>query len=320
MARLVRVRPDVDAGIRRIRSGKGFRYTDADGGAVGRRDLARIRSIVIPPAWKDVWICADPQGHIQVVGTDDAGRRQYIYHPDWTRSRDKGKYARALQLAGSLPRARSRATASLRRADLDRERVLAAAFRLLDRSALRIGSQRYLLQHGSRGLTTLRRRDASVADTVVSLAFSGKSGQRQALEIPDPDLATAIMLLIEGRPSSPLLAWQRQRRRVPLTPNDVNAYVRALTGGPFTAKDFRTLRGTVIAADALARIGVAETARAVHQAEVEAVRAAATALGNTPAVARSSYIDPRVFERYRSGMLLDMTVSPETAIRSLVLG
>lgn len=320
MSRLVRVRPDVDAGIHRIRSGKGFRYTDADGRAVARRDLSRIRTIVIPPAWKDVWICADPQGHIQVVGTDDAGRRQYIYHPDWTRSRDKGKYARALQLAETLPRARSRATASLRRSELDRERVLAAAFRLLDRSALRIGSQRYLLQHGSRGLTTLRRRDAAVADALVSLAFSGKSGQRQAIEIADPDLAAAILLLIEGRPSSPLLAWQRARRRVPLTPTEVNAYVRALTGGPFTAKDFRTLRGTVVAADTLARIGIAETARAVQKAEVEAVRAAAAALGNTPAVARSSYIDPRVFERFRSGLLLDTTVSPESAIRALVLG
>lgn len=183
MPRLVRVRPGVDPGIRRIRSGKGFRYTDADGRAISRRDLARIRTIVIPPAWQDVWISENPQGHVQVVGTDDAGRRQYIYHPDWTRSRDKGKYARAMELAEALPRARSRATTSLRRAELDRERVLAAAFRMLDRSALRIGSQRYLLQHGSRGLTTLRRRDASVADTIVNLAFSGKSGQRQALEI-----------------------------------------------------------------------------------------------------------------------------------------
>lgn len=320
MARLVRVRPDEDAGFRRIRAGKGFRYASADGSGVGRRDLARIRSIVIPPAWQDVWISAEPQGHIQVVGTDDAGRRQYIYHPDWTRRRDKGKYARALQLAESLPRARARATTSLRRADLDRERVLAASFRLLDRSALRIGSQRYLLQHGSRGLTTLRRRDATVAETIVSLAFSGKSGQRQALEIDDPDLAIAIMLLIEGRPASPLLAWQRERRRVALTPNDVNAYVRALTGGPFSAKDFRTLRGTIIAADTLARIGVEETATAVQKAELEAVRAAATALGNTPAVARGSYIDPRVFERYRSGMLLDTAVSPESALRSLILG
>ncbi len=320
MARLVRVRPDADAGYRRIRSGKGFRYAASDGTSVGRRDLARIRSIVIPPAWQDVWISADPQGHIQVVGTDDAGRRQYIYHPDWTRRQDKGKYARALQLADALPRARARATTSLRRSDLDRERVLAAAFRLLDRSALRIGSQRYLLQHGSRGLTTLRRRDAMVAETIVSLAFSGKSGQRQALEIDDPDLAIAVMLLIEGRPASPLLAWQRERRRVPLTPVDVNAYVRALTGGPFSAKDFRTLRGTIVAADTLARIGVEDSATAVQKAELEAVRAAAKALGNTPAVARSSYIDPRVFQRYRSGLLLDTSVSPESALRGLILG
>jgi DNA topoisomerase IB len=292
MPRLARVRPFQDPGIRRLRAGSGFRYVDAKGATPGKKHLERIQSLVIPPAWEDVWISARPDGHIQAVGTDDAGRRQYLYHPAWTATRDKGKFARALDLAEALPRARGRVTVSLRRDALDRERELAVAFRLLDDAAPRIGSERYLAAHGSRGLTTLRRRDASVEASVVSLAFPGKSGKQQLLEIDDADLAAAIELLAAGRPHSPLLAWERGRRRVPLTPAEVNAYVRALTGGTFTAKDFRTLRGTILAADALARIGTVDTKADLKRAEVLAVRATAEALGNTPSVARGSYIDP----------------------------
>lgn len=274
---------------------------------------------MIPPAWTDVWVSADALGHIQATGVDDAGRRQYLYHPQWSAGRDKGKYARALELAAALPRARARVTASLRRPDLDRERVLAAAFRLLDQAAPRVGSETYLSKHGSRGLTTLRRRDATVEGSVTSLTFPGKSGKRQALRIDDADLAATIELLAAGRPRSALLSFTRGRRRVPLTPKEVNAYVRAMTGGAFTAKDFRTLRGTILAAGALARIGVPETKTGRKRAEVLAVRAAAEALGNTPAVARGSYIDPRVFRRYRHGRVLDTSVSAESAIRSLIL-
>ena len=310
--------PGEDAGIRRVRIGSGFRYVRADGSPASPEDRERIHSLVIPPAWTDVWISAEPDGHIQAVGTDDAGRRQYLYHPRWRERRDKGKFARALRLAEALPGARRRVTSSLRTEGLGRERVLAASFRLLDQGAPRIGSARYLERHGSRGLTTLHRRDASVEASVVSFAFPGKSGKRQLLEIDDAELAGAIELLAAGRPRSPLLAWQRNGRRVPLTPAEVNAYVRSLTGGRFTAKDFRTLRGTILAAEALARIGTVDTKTDLKRAEVLAVRATAEALGNTPAVARGSYIDPRVFARYRDGHLLDLSITPESAIRGLL--
>lgn len=319
MPRLTRVRPGTDLGYRRVRAGGGFRYVDADGDPVPPDERERAAALVIPPAWKDVWICANPNGHIQATGIDDAGRLQYMYHPQWAAGRDKGKYARAMQLAESLPRARGRVTTSLRREDLDRERVLAAAFRLLDQAAPRVGSERYLERHGSRGLTTLKRRDAVIDGSVTHLRFPGKSGKRQQLQIDDDDLAVVMTILAAGRPASPLLAYQRGRRRVPLTPREVNAYVRTMTGGAFTAKDFRTLRGTIHAADALARIGFADTKNDRKRAELLAVRATAEALGNTPAVARSSYIDPRVFTAYRKGRLLDTSVSPESAIRALIL-
>jgi len=318
--RLKKVRPGTDLGFRRVRAGSGFRYTDADGAALPADERERVVALVIPPAWADVWISAAPNGHIQATGVDEAGRLQYLYHPDWSAGRDKGKYARALQLAESLPRARARVTTSLRRDDLDRERVLATAFRLLDQAAIRVGSERYLVKHGSRGLTTLRRRDAAVEASVTSLRFPGKSGKRQSVDIDDDDLAVVIALLAAGRPASALLSFERGRRRVPLTPKDVNLYVRTMTGGSFTAKDFRTLRGTILAADALARIGPADSKKTRAHAEVLAVKAAAEALGNTPTVAKSSYIDPRVFARYRKGLLLDTAVSPESAIRALILG
>jgi len=320
MPRLARVHPGVDLGYRRVRTGSGFRYVDADGAALPPPERERVVALVIPPAWQDVWICASPRGHIQATGVDDAGRVQYLYHPQWTAGRDKGKYARALQLAEALPRARARVTTSLRRDDLDRERVLAAAFRLLDQAAPRVGSERYLERHGSRGLTTLKRRDASVEGTTTRLRFPGKSGKRQSLQIDDADLAAAVALMAAGRPASPLIAYERGRRRVALTPKEVNAYVRTMTGGAFTAKDFRTLRGTILAADALARIGTVDTKADRKRAEVLAVRATAEALGNTPAVARGSYIDPRVFAAYKKGRLLDTSVSAESAIRALVLG
>ena len=320
MSRLRTVRPGIDLGYTRTRSGSGFRYTDADGASLPAAERERAAALVIPPAWTEVWISAASNGHIQATGVDEAGRRQYVYHPDWSAGRDKGKYARALQLAASLPHARGRVTTSLRRDDLDRERVLATAFRLLDQAAPRVGSAKYLARHGSRGVTTLRRRDAAVVTSVTSLRFRGKSGKRQSLDIDDAELAVVVAALAAGRPAAPLLAYTRGRRRVPLTPKDVNAYVRAMTGGAFTAKDFRTLRGTILAADALARIGPAGSKRDRKHAEVLAVKAASDALGNTPTVARSSYIDPRVFARYRRGVVLDTAVSPESAIRALILG
>ncbi|BDV29474.1 DNA topoisomerase IB [Microbacterium terricola] len=320
MVRLRRVHPDSDPGFRRVRAGAGFRYVDADGDGAGEDDRERIRALVIPPAWEDVWISAAANGHIQAVGTDEAGRRQYLYHPDWRARRDSGKFGRSLALAAALPHARGRVTTALHRERLDREHVLGAAFRMLDSAAPRIGSARYLERHGSRGLTTLQRRDARVNGQEITLSFPAKSGRRAFIEIDDADLAATIEQLSAGRPRSRLLAYESGRRRVPLTPADVNAYVRSLTGGTFTAKDFRTLRGTILAAEALARIGTVDTKSDRKRAEQLAVRATADALGNTVAVARGSYIDPRVFALYGRGKLLDLGVSPESAIRSLIQG
>lgn len=320
MARLVRVRPGEDPGFRRVRSGSGFRYVDSAGAPAPAADRERIRKLVIPPAWEDVWIAVEPGAHIQAVGVDDAGRRQYMYHPRWRERRDRRKFTRALALAAALPHARGRVTAALRREGLDRERVLAASFRLLDEAAPRIGSARYLAQHGSRGLTTLQRRDATVTGTVITLSFPGKSGKRAYIEIEDAELAAVMEQLGAGRPRSPLLSYRRGNRRVPLTPADVNSHVRSLTGGAFTAKDFRTLRGTIMAAQTLARIGAVDTVRERRRAEVLAVRATADALGNTPAVARSSYIDPAVFAAYEKGRLLALNISPESAIQKLLVG
>ncbi len=303
-----------------MRAGSGFRYLDGTGKDVPKAVRRRIGGLVIPPAWEDVWIAVDPHAHIQVVGTDDAGRRQYIYHPHWRTRRDRTKFARSLALADALPHARGRVTTALHGGVLDRELALATSFRLLDEAAPRIGSSRYLERHGSRGLTTLQRRNARVAASVVVLSFPGKSGQRVLLEIEDPDLAPVVSQLAEGRPRSPLLWYREGRRQIGLTASEVNAHVSALTGGPFTAKDFRTLRGTIVAAEALAHVGPAGSAADRKRAEILAVQATADALGNTPAVARRSYIDPRVFERYATGQTLDLTVSGETAIRRLILG
>lgn len=308
------MRPGIDPGLRRVRAGSGYRYVDGRGSSASAADVARARALVIPPAWTQVWICADARGHIQATGIDAAGRRQYLYHPDWVRRRDRGKYARALRLAAALPAARARVTAALRSDGLRRERVLAVAFRLLDAAAVRMGSRAYLVRYGSRGLTTLQRRDASVSGSVVTLDFPGKGGIRRRHELDDEDLAAAVSELTAGRPGAPLLAYRRGRRRVALSPREVNGYLRELIGDAVSAKDFRTLRGTIAAARSLAAGPAGENA----EAEREAVEAAADALGNTPAVARTSYIDPRVFDRYRAGERIDTTVSPETGIRELL--
>lgn len=318
MPRLIHVRPGTDPGIRRIRAGRAFRFVDENGNPAGEGDRKRIDDLTIPPAWNDVWIAAEDSAHIQAVGVDDAGRYQYIYHPRWRARRDRGKFVRALSLAEALPPARSRVTRTLRSGSADRDRVLAVSFRLLDMAAPRIGSTRYLERHGSRGLTTLQRRDAAVSASVVRLAFPAKSGRRALLEIDDAELAAVIEELSGGRPRAPLLWYPDGRRQVPLSPADVNANVRELTGGAFSAKDFRTLRGTITAAETLARIGTVQKASDRKRAEMLAVQATSAALGNTVAVARNSYIDPRVFRQYARGALLDLNVSPETAIVRLL--
>lgn len=310
-------------GYTRRKAGKGFRYLDEGGRELRDTEtLGRIRALVIPPAWTDVWISPYPNGHIQATGVDAAGRRQYMYHDAWRLQKDRLKFDRMLELAAVLPGARGGVTRDLRCRDDDlcRPRVLGGAFRMLDTGMLRVGSERYADAHGSYGLSTLLGAHATVTggDTVV-LDFPGKSGQPWESEIADPDLAELVARLKRRGPRARLLAWTDDRGPHPLSASDINADVRERTGGDFTAKDFRTLHGTVTAAVALAQIGPGPSITARKKAIVQAVRLASEALGNTPAIAKASYIDPRILDRYQKGELIDLGRSPEGALRDLLL-
>lgn len=310
--------------MHRVRRGTGFGYVDESGHPVDAATRERAVALVIPPAWRDVWIAPHPNGHVQATGIDDAGRRQYLYHPAWRAQKDRLKFDRMLDLAAVLPAARRRVTRDLRRDDLSRERALAAAFRMLDTGMLRVGSERYADAHGSYGLSTLLGAHARVVDGErVLLSFPGKSGQQWESEIDDPDLAAVIAQLKRRGGRARLLAWRDDSERWhPLHADDINGDVRERTGGEFTAKDFRTLHGTVTAAVALARSGPGETPTSRKRAIANAVRLAADALGNTPAVAKGSYVDPRLLDRYEEGETIDPTRlrSAEAQLRRLLLG
>ena len=317
-------RSDVNGpGLHRVRRGRGFAVVDESGRAASAADIARVAALVLPPAWTDVWVAPYPNGHIQATGLDAAGRRQYRYHDAWRVQKDRVKFDRMLDLADVLPAARRGVTRDLRRDDLSRERVLAAAFRMLDTGMLRVGSERYADAHGSYGLSTLLGAHARViGPSRILLSFPGKSGQPWESEIDDPDLAELVLRLRRRGGRARLLAFHDAGGWHPVDAVEINADVRARTGGDFTAKDFRTLHGTVTAAVSLARSGPGETPSARHRAITRAVRLAADALGNTPAVARSSYVDPRVLDRYEKGETLEIARrrSAEAGLRRLVTG
>jgi DNA topoisomerase I len=316
MTRLHRSRTS-QPGIGRRRAGRGFSYTRPDGGVVDEGDRDRIAGLAIPPAWTDVWIAPDPLGHIQATGVDAAGRRQYLYHPDWREGRDRRKFERALELAARLPGARGRVTRDLR-GDDERSRVLAAAFRLLDTVSPRIGGEHYLETNGSHGLTTLLCSHVVVRGDHVSLAFVGKGGLDWQAEFDDVDLADVLRRLAKRGPNARLLAWQDGEDWHPVHAGDVNDYIRARTGLASTAKDFRTLRGTIVAATSLAESGTSRVRRERRAAITKAFTDAAAALGNTPTIARKSYVDPRVVDRYRRGRVIPPSGSREAALRALL--
>lgn len=278
---------------------------------------ARIEHLAIPPAWTEVWIAPYANGHIQATGIDGAGRRQYIYHPTWREQKDRIKYDRALALAESLPAARRQVTIDLRSDGYVRERVLAAGFRMLDTGSLRVGSERYAQAHGSHGLTTLLCAHATTSGDTVHLGFPAKSGQEWDSDIVDDDLAALVRTLKRRGPNARLLAWKDGRAWRPIDAEEINEYVRERTGGEFTAKDFRTLHGTVAAAVSLARTGPQQTKTARSKAVVAAMRAAAEVLGNTPAIAKASYVDPRVLDHYAAGETID-PARPESELRALL--
>jgi DNA topoisomerase-1 len=295
-------------GLTRRRRGRGFAYLDPDGERVRDEEvLARIQELAIPPAWKDVWICPYPGGHIQATGIDAAGRKQYLYHPRWRARRDQEKFDEMLDFARSLPGMRERVERDLEdRDDLGRERVLACAVRLLDRGFFRIGSEDYAVTNETYGLATMRRDHVTVAGTTVSFDYPAKHGKRRVQSVVDPEVAVVVQALKRRRSGGEeLLAYKRGRRWVDVKSADINAYVKEATGSDFSAKDFRTWGATVLAAVAVAVSGAAaETKTARKRAVTRAVKEVAFYLGNTPAVARASYIDPRVFDRYQDGLTI----------------
>jgi len=290
-------------GWTRRRAGRGFRYLDESGAPLRAEDVARVKALVIPPAWQEVWICPVPNGHLQAVGVDAAGRKQYLYHPQWRVQRDAEKFARVTDVARRLPRTRAAVLADLARDGMPLERAGAAAVRLLDLGYFRIGSDVYTDDNGSFGLTTLERRHVRRKGDRLVFCFVGKSGVEHCIEIDDPPSVSAVEAMRRRRSEDVrLLAFKDARRWSALDAARVNDYLRTVSGAEITAKDFRTWHATVLAAVALAGspehgTTKASRARAVRAAMVEV----AAYLGNTPAIARASYVDPRVIDKYESG-------------------
>lgn len=302
MARLRRV--DCSGpGITRRRRGRGFEYRDAGGRRIANDEvLARIRELAIPPAWEDVWVCPYPNGHLQATGIDAAGRKQYRYHDDWRARRDQEKFDAMLDFAARLPRMRRRVRRDLQGDEMSRRRVLACAARLLDLGFFRIGGEDYAEENDSYGLATLLKRHVRVERDSVVFDYEAKSGKRRVQEITDPAVREILAALKRRRGGGPeLLAYREGRRWVDVRSDDVTEYVKATTDEAHSAKDFRTWNATVLAAVALARDEPRETKTARKRAIRAAVESVATFLGNTPAVCRASYIDPRVIDRYQSG-------------------
>jgi len=290
-------------GIRRVGHGRGFSYLDPGGGRVSDpATILRIRELAIPPAWREVWICPDPRGHLQATGIDAAGRKQYLYHEAWRRRRDGEKFRRMLEFGAALPVLRRGVARDLRARGLGRDRVLACAVRLLDVGLFRVGGEEYA-EEGGLGLATLRRRHVTVRNGVMRFDYPAKSGVRRVHDVVDADCERVVRALTR-RPggSRTLLAFWENGRWHSARADDINAYLKARLGQGFSAKDFRTWNATVLAAACLAAQDAGRPGEATRKRAIDAaVRRVSEALGNTPAIARRAYIDPRVFDRYRSG-------------------
>ncbi len=315
MPRLKRV--DVSTpGITRRRRGRGFEYLDENGRTIRNEDVVeRIKALAIPPAWEDVWICTFPFGHIQATGVDAAGRKQYRYHDHWRERRDREKFDSMIHFARALPRLRRRSDRDLARGDLSRERVLGGAARLLDRGFFRIGSEGYAEDNDTYGLATIRKDHVTVRPDSVAFDYDAKGGQRRQQQLADPELLDLLGTLRRRRSGgAELLAYKEGRRWRDVRSQDINDYIKQAAGGDFSAKDFRTWNATVLAAVALGVSGpVASESKAVRaRAARRAVDEVARYLGNTPAVCRASYIDPRVFDRFDGGLTIGGTL-PELA-------
>jgi DNA topoisomerase-1 len=295
-------------GIRRRRRGRGFSYVDETGLRIDDPEvLRRIAELAIPPAWQDVWICPYPNGHLQATGTDAAGRKQYRYHDAWRTRRDGEKFDDMVRFAESLPALRRRVDLDLRECTiLDRRCVLAAAVRLLEIGFFRIGSEEYAADNDSYGLATLRREHVRIEDGVMVFDYPSKSGQRRRQGIYDEQLCPIVAGLQRRRGGgSDLLAYKERGRWHDLRSEDINAYLKDATGGDFSAKDFRTWNATALAAVALAVSAASADSRTARRRAVNrAIEEVAAYLGNTPAVCRASYVDPRVLDAFDAGLTI----------------
>jgi DNA topoisomerase-1 len=305
---------DVEPGIRRRRAGKRFTYRDQLGRAITDEEtLARIRSLVIPPAWRDVWVCPSSDGHVQATGRDARGRKQYRYHPKWREVRDEAKYGRLLEFAAALPGIRDRIERDLARQGMPREKVLATVVRLLEATLIRVGNEEYARSNQSYGLTTLRDRHVRIAGARVQFRFRGKSGRKHAIEVRDRRLA-GIVARCRDIPGQELFQYvDESGKRVAVSSGDVNAYLREVSGQEFSAKDFRTWAGTVLAALVLKAMPPPESAAQAKRNVVRAVKDVAEHLGNTPAVARACYVHPAVIEAYEEGETITIQPGEEGA-------
>lgn len=307
-AKLARLRyvSDEAPGIHRKRAGKGFTYLDVKGKPIkDAATLARIKSLVIPPAWRDVWICPHPNGHIQATGFDERGRKQYRYHERWRAVRDENKYARMMAFGKALPKLRACVDKDLKKPGLPREKVLAAIVKLLEKTAIRVGNEEYARTNQSYGLTTMKNRHASIKGAHLIFKFKGKSGVHHSIDLNDKRLAR-IVAKTQELPGQDLFQWiDDDGNTHTISSADVNDYLREISGQEFTAKDFRTWTGTVLAALALHEMEGFDSETQAKKNVMTAIENVAKRLGNTPAVCRKCYVHPAVLDSYLDGSLAE---------------
>src|SRR4051812_12624773 len=297
---------DIQPGIRRKKAGKGFTYVGADGKTIrDSRELNRIRSLAIPPAYTDVWICPNPNGHIQATGRDARGRKQYRYHPKWREVRDETKFGRMLAFSQALPQIRERVERDLNRQGLPREKVLATVVRLLECTCIRVGNEEYTKANRSYGLTTLQDRHVNISGSNLRFELRGKSGKTHTVNLNDRRLAR-IVQRCQALPGEDLFQYvDDEGVRQTVGSGDVNDYIREISGQEFTAKDFRTWVGTLLAVAALSEVGAFSTQRQAKSNVLRAIDRVAEQLNNTRAVCRKYYVHPAVFETYLGGTMAD---------------
>ncbi len=298
---------DERPGLRRERRGKGFSYREAGGNLVkDEKTLARIKSLAVPPAWTEVWICPSPSGHLQATGRDARGRKQYRYHPRWREVRDETKYSRMIAFGEALPKIRERVREDMSRRGLPREKVLATIVRLLESTLIRVGNDEYAQENKSYGLTTMRDRHARVSGSKLEFAFQGKSSVKHHIELKDKQLAS-IVKRCRDLPGYELFQYlDEDGGRRSVDSGDVNDYLKEVAGEDFTAKDFRTWAGTVLATMALQEFEAFDSQAQAKKNVLAAIESVAKELGNTPAICCKCYVHPEVLSSYLDGSLIEI--------------